>query len=126
VNRAELNRSISSPSRRWSTLSRLKMRGNVPDSCGFACITASIASSMSAPIDFSASIDGPSPFAFSARKPHRACGHPEHTAAGVLVGVVDEFGDLVVVVPVGGEFGADARGARRRRPRRTSGTRGRG
>jgi hypothetical protein len=63
------------------------MRGNVPDSCGLACITASIASSMSAPIDFSASIDGPSPFAFSARKPHRACAGTQNTPRPVYSSV---------------------------------------
>ena len=109
ANRAELSRSSSSPRRRWSTLSRLKMRGRVPVSCGFVCMTASIASSISRPIDFSgASSDGPRPFAFSARNDHRAFGrHPEDAAAGVLVGVVDELGDLVLVVAVGGELGAD-------------------
>src|SRR5699024_1988690 len=81
-NRAAWNRSISSPNRRWSTLSRLKIFGSVACSTGLDPSSCSIASSTSCPLEASVS-SGPATrtLACVARYSHRARRGTQNTPA---------------------------------------------
>src|SRR5699024_9007000 len=94
-NRAAWNRSISSPSRRWSTLSRLKIVGNVARRVGLDCSSWVIASSTSCPMDASTS-SGPATL--------RRTEHPRRPA---LVSVLQQRGGLLLGVPLAGKLLGD-------------------